>query len=214
MKTSLFTILIGILSIGSVNASNDSNYLKNDNTSAKCFDENTRILNVGVGVGGIRHYRIAGGRYRETPAFSISYEQPWKQRLGPGYIGVGGYLGFQSANYRNTYRAPHDFNDYYYEHHWNNILVAGRAAYHWDVLNKERAEVYGGIIIGARIQLYRYDTNDPKPEQSNYKLKDGVAYPTYSLFAGARWYFAKKVGVFAEAGYGISYLTAGLTFKI
>lgn len=188
--------------------------LKNNGSGGKCFDENTHIINVGVGFGSVRYYRGIGGSYRSTPAFSVSYEQPWKDRLGPGYLGVGGYVGFQTAHYKNTYTSVYDWNTYYYEHNWTSLMLAGRAAYHWDVLNSEKAEVYAGVIIGARMSIYNYETNDPRPENKNaYKVANSFAYPAYSLFAGARWYFAKNVGVYGEVGYGISYITGGLSFK-
>jgi hypothetical protein len=38
-------------------------------------------------------------------------------------------------------------------------------------------------------------------------------YPAYTVFGGARWYFVKNIALFGEAGYGISYLTGGFSFK-
>ena len=92
-------------------------------------------------------------------------------------------------------------------------MVAARGAYHFDVLNSKNAELYVGAIVGVRIQTYHYDTNNPDPNADNYRLSSGSVYPTYSVFAGARWYFAKKVALFGEVGYGISYLTGGFSFK-
>jgi len=181
-------------------------------THELCFDENTHIINLGVGFGTgyYRDYRGAGYNYGSTPAMSITYEQAWPKRLGPGYLGVGAYLGFQHAHSRNDYDYSYGGSPYYYEHTWNNYMIAARAAYHWDVLNSKRAEVYGGALVGVRIQTYNYTTNDP---YTNHSLDDGSVYPAYSLFAGARWYFAKNVGVFGEVGFGISYATVGLSFK-
>lgn len=178
----------------------------------KCFDENTHIINLGVGFGGGNYYRGSYGGYsdRRSPAFSLSYEQSLKKRIGPGYLGVGAYGGFQTARYHYDY----DDNNrrYYYEHKYNHTMIAARGAYHWDVLNSKKAEVYAGAIIGMRIQTYSFATNDPDPDY-NYRLNEGIAYPAYSLFAGARWYFVDRVALFGEAGYGISYLTGGLSFK-
>lgn len=187
----------------------------NSGDGEKCFDESTHIINVGVGFGSRSYraiYRGAGYHYGRTPAMSISYEQPWPKKLGPGYLGVGAYFGFQHENYNYTY--DHLFgNSYYYKHKWNHYMIGGRAAYHWDVLNSKNAEVYAGVIIGARIQTHTYETNDPDPKNDPYSYSQGVAYPAYSVFAGARWYFAKNVGLFAEVGYGISYANAGMSIK-
>ncbi|MDQ3047606.1 MAG: hypothetical protein M3R27_08675 [Bacteroidota bacterium] len=180
----------------------------------KCFDESTKLINLGVGFGGVGYYKGrkgSGYSYGRTPAFSLSYEQAIPKKVGPGYIGVGVYFGYQNAHqrYEDVYYAG---NRYYYEHNWNYMMIAARGAYHFDFLNSERAEVYAGAIIGVRIQTYSYSTNSPDPDD-NYKLNEGAVYPAYSLFAGARWYFVKRVAFFAEAGYGISFLTGGLTFK-
>src|SRR4051812_27228035 len=78
------------------------------NDADRCFNENSHIINVGVGLG--RYYYaasiVAGSVYHSTPAFSISYEQAYKKKLGPGYLGVGAYFGFQSSYYR------YDYNNY------------------------------------------------------------------------------------------------------
>ena len=92
-------------------------------------------------------------------------------------------------------------------------MVAARATYHWDVLNSKNAEVYAGVIAGVRFQTEHYETNDPDKNNDPYSYTSSFAYPAFSAFAGARWYFAKNVGLFAEAGYGISYATVGMSFK-
>ncbi|MFY9307548.1 MAG: hypothetical protein WAQ28_00725 [Bacteroidia bacterium] len=175
----------------------------------KCFDENTRLINVGIGLG--RHYYVPLSTYSSftSPSFCISYEQPWPKRIGPGYLGVGGYAGYQNAHYKSL------SSGYYYEHNWNYIMLTGRAAYHWDVLNSEKAEVYAGSLVGIRAQLYNYQTNDLTPNGNIYKYsRGGGAFPVFTMFAGARWYFAKNIAVYGEAGSGISYITGGITFRL
>jgi hypothetical protein len=190
----------------------------NGSDGSKCFDENTHIINVGIGFGGGNYYSSYSGSgydYKTTPAFSISYEQAYRKKLGPGYLGIGAYLGIQNSSstynyyyYRNGYN-----NNYYYKNSWNNTFIAARGVYHWDVLNAKNAEVYGGILLGLRIQTYNYSTNNPDPNANDYRLHSGSVYPAISIFAGARWYFVKKVALFGEFGYGISYLNGGLSFK-
>ena len=189
--------------------------LKKDDGGEKCFDENTHIINIGIGFGSRSYHSIykgSGYNYGRTPAFSLTYEQPWKQKLGPGYLGIGAYLGFQHEYY--DYDNYYLFNNstYYYHHNWNYYMVAARGVYHWDVLNTKNAEVYAGVIIGMRFQTHSYQTNDPG-NNDPYSYRSSFAYPAYSVFAGARWYFAKHFGFFGEAGYGISYVTGGFSIK-
>lgn len=230
MKTTTKSFLLVALALQLANSANATGILegtgKNQNkktygtpaeTGPKCFDEKTHIINVGVGFG-MNYYSGYSGRgytYRSSPAFSASYEQAIPKKLGPGYLGVGAYLGFQTAN--STYNYFYDkhgyYNNYYYKNSWNNFMVAARAAYHWDVLNFKKADIYAGVLVGVRIQTYDYTTNNPDPYADNYRLSQGSAYPSFSVFAGARWYFVSKVAVFGEFGYGISYVTGGLSFK-
>lgn len=223
MKKIIFTLCISALAL-SVLADEKPlkkepvQFLKQNDGGEKCFDENTHILNIGVGFGGRSYnslYRVAGQSYGRTPAFSLSYEQAYPKKLGPGYLGIGAYVGFQHEYYRYDYAYwDNNFNyQTYYSHHtWNHVMVAARGAYHWDVLNAKNAEVYGGVIVGMRFQIHSYETNDPG-KKDPYTYKQSIAYPAGSAFVGARWYFAKNFGLFAELGYGISYATGGFSIK-
>mgnify|MGYP000501124423 CR=1 FL=1 len=223
MKKLFFILLISVLSIPSFAdelplKKEKNSFLKKDNNGEKCFDENTHIINLGVGFGSRSYhsiYRGAGYAYGRTPAFSLTYEQAYPKKLGPGYLGIGAYLGFQHeySKYDYSYYDNSFYLNTYYSHHkWNYYMVAARGVYHWDVLNAHNAEVYAGVIVGLRFQVHSYETNDPG-KKDPYTYSRSFAYPAYSAFAGARWYFIKNVGLFAEVGYGISYLTGGFSFK-
>jgi hypothetical protein len=180
----------------------------------QCFDESTRIINVGVGLAASRYYSSYRGRgysHRSSPAFSLSYEQALME-LGPGYLGIGAYTGFHTFYSRYQYYYNNGNNHYYYENRWNNFVVAARAAYHFDELNFENGELYGGLMVGLRFHTYSYETNDPDPNK-NYYYSGGSAYLASSVFIGGRWYFGKRVALYGEVGYGISYGTLGLSFK-
>jgi hypothetical protein len=214
MKTTGTLSLLFVLIMFSVQG--QKNKSGRNSSGEKCYDENTHIINLGVGFGGAGYYKGGKGGthiYRNTPAFSLSYEQALKNKLGPGYLGVGAYFGYQASYYRYE-DVYYNGNYYYYQHRWNHILVAARGAYHLDFLNAKNAEVYAGVIVGVRLQTYSYETNNPDPVFAElYRLNEGVIYPSYSLFVGARWYFVPNVAVFGEAGYGISSLTGGVSFK-
>jgi hypothetical protein len=189
--------------------------LKQDNGGEKCFNESTHIINLGVGIGSRPYhsfYGYPGHKYGRTPAFSLTYEQAWPKKLGPGYLGIGAYLGYQREYYNYDYDDIWFNTKYYYHHNWSYYMIAARGAYHWDVLNAKNAEVYAGVLVGLRIQTHNYETNDPD-KRDPYTYSTSAVYPTYSVFAGARWYFVPNFGLFAEVGYGISYLTGGLSIK-
>lgn len=187
---------------------------------SQCYDENTHVLNVGLGFGNsyYKFTNVKGYESGRTPVFILSYEQPLKNKVGPGYIGVGALFSFQHARERYTYadyfyNGIHYYNESYYQHNWNYYVIAARGAYHWDVLNSDKAEVYAGTIIGVRINSYNYTSHNLNSATDNAALSEGPAYPAFSVYAGARWYFVPKVALYGEVGSGLSFISGGLTFK-
>lgn len=221
-KTLLFVlalILVSVITNANENPSNDLMKLrKRPLADGSCFDENTRLLSFGLGVGGFGYYRSSFGGdyvYSSSPTFLASYEQAYPKKLGPGYLGIGAVVGFKTAHsrYDNYYYMS---NKYYYEHRWNYFTIASRGAYHWDVLNKKNAEVYGGVVLGLRITSYTYKSNSNDPNMGSYKRSDGGVDVVGALFAGARWYFVPKVSVYGEVsmGYSMPFASIGISFKL
>ena len=221
MKTKKFSISTLLIALGVTITSVANNNLFPEKfmedapaASGQSFDETTRIVNVGIGLG--RRYvatsALAGYTYGQTPVISVSYEQPWKKRVGPGYLGVGGYLGFQRAHF--DYKSP--LNGFEYNNSWNYILHTARAAWHWDKLNKEKSDIYIGALAGLRIQTHNFSTTDPSPLANTlYNVNtSGSVLPSWGTFIGARYYFSPKFGVYAEAGAGASFLTVGASIKL
>lgn len=183
--------------------------LKNTDSGSKCFDEHTHLIGVTTGIGGITtYYAPHGGITNRYPSICLSYEQPWNKKIGPGYLGVGALVGYRHAGYR--YNDP--YNAYYYTHSWNDVMVLGRATYHWDPLVSEKVELYAGILVGVRMQFYNYDSNYPA-YLDTYEAHNNFAYPSWGAFAGARWYCAKNIGLYSELGYGNSFISFGVNFK-
>ncbi len=129
MKKAILFVLALILLSAITNAGEPGKiYLKKAKASAKngtCFDESTHLINLGVGVGGFGYYSRGlgnGYRYSSSPAISLTYEQAWPKKLGPGFLGVGAYVGFKTAHsrYENYYYLG---NTYYYEHRWELYAV-------------------------------------------------------------------------------------------
>ncbi len=218
MKKFKLILLLAALLIVLSNINAQDNKKKNSSPAQqgdKCFNENTHIINAGIGFGGGNYYNFGkhgAYSYRVSPAFSLSYEQCLPKKAGPGFIGLGAYLGFQSATYRYN-DVYYNSSKYYYQHNWSNVFIAARAAYHLDALNSKNAELYFGAVLGVRIQSYSYETNNLDPDNRYYALNNRGVHPGGSLFIGGRYYFTNNIGLFAEIGYGISYLTGGLSFK-
>ncbi|MDR0364532.1 MAG: hypothetical protein LBH92_05910 [Bacteroidales bacterium] len=109
-----------------------------------------------------------------------------------GAIGVGAYGGWY-------HRKLYDWNYNYY-------VLGARGAFHYQFVKK--LDTYGGLMLG-----YSIATASWAGDGESVGTPSGSAF-SYSLYIGARYLFKPRLGVYAEAGYGISYLSAGITFKL
>jgi len=156
---------------------------------AQQFSVGSNAVNLGIGFG-----TALGGMGTGRPAISASFERGiWE--AGPGVISLGGYIG----NTGFTYKSGGE------KYTWNYTIIGARGAYHFTGLTSvPQFDPYGGAMVGYNIVSY-----SGSDEFSN-------AYGSaveFSLFAGARWFFTENIAAFAEVGYGVSYLNAGISFK-
>lgn len=156
------------------------------------------IINAGVGVFSPFTYAIYGSLgYKGSllPAFQLSGESIIGD-IEKIDIGVGASLGFQHAYYNN--------NNY----HWrsNNVFVGFRAIAHFgNLLDWKKGDLYAGLQFGPRI---RFDTDN------GYNDNRTSLYFYNSYLVGARYFLKPNFGLFAEVGYDIAYLKAGISLKL
>lgn len=89
---------------------------------------------------------------------------------------------------------------------WTYMLGAARASYHFD-FNVENLDPYLGVMVGYNYAEGEWDTGGTNWASPS---AGGVIYGGH---AGARYMISPKFGIFAEVGYGIGNLNAGLAFK-
>ena len=167
--------------------------------SGQPFEKGDKALNAGIGIGSAlysgRHYKM------RIPPISLSYEQGITNKLGIGYIGVGGYLGISGSKWET------ELLDDKYGYKYTYIVIGARGAYHFDLVDD--LDIYAGLILGVNIvsskEIGDWPAGVTASEQST-----GVAH---SEFAGIRWFFKPNFALMAELGYGISYFTVGVSFK-
>jgi hypothetical protein len=119
-------------------------------------------------------------------------------------IGIGGYFGYAGAK--------EEFSTFGIEYSWkySYLIIGARGTYHFVL--EDNADVYGGVMLGYNVASVKFESDDEDLEALvTEPSAGGVAY---SAFVGGRYMFAEKVGVFGELGYGISWITAGLTLKL
>jgi hypothetical protein len=181
----LFFILLGILGAPSVSALDLTSY-------SPAVDGSYALINAGVGFGLARYGNMS------IPPLIATVDIP--VALGNLPLSFGGMFGFTQSRWNywgNDYLA------------YNVLVFGGRANYHFN-FEADKLDAYAGVTLGWEIGTWS-SSNDADDSWLRY-------YGDYSGFyfgfqAGARYFFARNIGVFAEAGYGLAYIKAGLALK-
>jgi hypothetical protein len=124
----------------------------------------------------------------------VSYERSILSDLihnDNGAIGIGAYGSW----YSNT------ASDWRYSH----IVLGARGAFHYQFV--EKLDTYAGLMLGYNIASAKWTGDGESIGTASASAFD------FSLFLGARYFFKPKFGIYAEAGYGIAFLSAGVTLK-
>ena len=108
-----------------------------------------------------------------------------------GAIGVGAYLGY--------------YGDTEYDWRYSHYVIGARGAFHYQFIPK--LDTYGGLMIGYNIASVKW-VGEGESVGSASASELG-----YALFVGGRYFFKPNLGVYGELGYGVAYLSAGVTLK-
>ncbi|MBN2215727.1 MAG: hypothetical protein JW723_15970 [Bacteroidales bacterium] len=165
---------------------------------SQSFEVGDKDVNLGIGFGATWY---SGVGYKTTiPPVCASLDFGFKDDIGPGVLGLGGYVGFSSYKWEYSYL-------YTYGYKYTTFILGGRATYHMEFIDK--LDTYGGLLLGFRL------VNDKYFGDIGYTYTSGVGSGlAYSFFIGGKYYLADNIAVFGELGYGIAYLTLGVTFKM
>jgi hypothetical protein len=162
---------------------------------AQAFKNGDLVGNLGVGFGWYG-YNYFGAGISSLPAISLSLEKGIKEISSiDGAFSIGGIFGIKHASW--SYVGENGS--------YNDIIIGVRGAIHADVLKVPKLDTYVGLAVGARVHN----------EKFNY-LGYSINNYTNALFAfylGGRYYFSDKLAGFGELGYGLGYLTLGLSYK-
>lgn len=164
---------------------------------AQPFNKGTNVVSAGIGLGS----SLGGFTYgSQTPALSLQYERGVWEVGGPGVISLGGYAGMKSYKYSGSG----------YTQKWGYTIIGIRSAYHYNGINSDKFDVYGGLMLSYNILNYSYKDDQGNNIGSNGNYGSAAGFTAY---VGGRYFFSDNIAAFAEAGYGVSYLTLGLAFK-
>ncbi|WP_298504744.1 hypothetical protein [uncultured Maribacter sp.] len=156
-------------------------------TYSQEFNVGTNNINLGIGFGGnFGNYTTSS----QSPGYSITYERGIWEVPGPGVVSLGAYLG--TKTYKYNYTLGND--------KWNYTIIGIRGAYHYNGLKINNLDVYGGLMASYNILSYS--------GAGSFNNK-----PSATGFVGGRWYFSDTFAAFAEASYGVAYITLGASIR-
>lgn len=191
-------------------------FLAGIQANAQSFDEGTNAINLGLGFGGYRFGYSSGYAYTQSPTFTLAFDRGVKQ-IGPGVLGIGGVVAFNTS--RSQWTSYGWNTTYNYEIRRTNVMLGARGTYHWNEWHgNDKLDLYAGVLagfsIGAKVDKSTKTVNGvTSSHEAGAVYSDRLSLPFASAFAGVRYLFTSSFGVYAEAGYGISLLNGGLTFK-
>lgn len=117
-------------------------------------------------------------------------------------LGLGGYLGFSSSQYKYTWFGSN------YGWNYTYIIIGARGTLHYPLAPK--LDTYAGLMIGPNIIISSEFGDWGEMVDQNSASTSGLVTAYY---VGARYYVKDKLAVLGEAGYGISYLNLGISLK-
>ncbi|MCU0462851.1 MAG: hypothetical protein MUF36_12715 [Bacteroidales bacterium] len=160
------------------------------NAQEPSFLKGSKVLNLGIGM----PYLLVG-YHMVIPPISASMDIGIVDGiLKKAAVGVGPYVGFSSRKY--------EYLTYGYK--YTDIVIGARGSFHYPFLDK--LDTYAGVLIGWNVTTYK-EIGTP------VGLDPDKGHLAHSEFIGARYYFSNNLAVFAELGYGISWLTGGIALK-
>jgi hypothetical protein len=178
---------------------------------AQKMDVGTNFLSLGIGP------RTSYNAYHTTgmPAVRVSFDHGFK-KIGPGVLSLGGSLGYFAEHYKNTY-GWWDLYGYHvqtYKANWNYFILAFRVGYYYnfkELIDMSNLNAYAGIGSGLRYHTYNDDyigpINNTPDEASGAKFH-------MAAYGGINYFLTKKIAVYTEFGYDISFITLGVTVEL
>ncbi|MEO8759717.1 MAG: hypothetical protein ABI388_01805 [Bacteroidia bacterium] len=183
----------------------------------RCFKVGSSGINLGVGVGNTVSYNTyyGNGYYGNgyvgpgaafTPAFTASYEYGIAH-AGIGIIGAGMEFGFQGTH------ATYLDKNHSEKQTWTTLAFSPRATYHFDVINKNKLDIYAIV----QLNIYSNGYNDTQTDYNHNSVTvtnrtNGINVRP-GVMVAIRYFVTPNFGFFSELGYDIAIIKGGLTFK-
>lgn len=171
-------------------------------SNAQAFKKESFAANLGLGFGWYSY----GYSVSSLPSITLSAEKGVWDVQDVGVISLGGTVGYKRASYDWNYLS------YSNKWSWTDFIIAARGTLHPYLIEDEKVDLYGGVALGLRFETWKY--YDVVLSGTPNKYTDNNTHPLIGIYAGARYFFSDHFGAFGELGYGLGYLTLGLSYKM
>ena len=185
-------------------------------TKAQAFDNSTKMLTISIG--GADMFHIPAGYNYYTGFYSPLTAQLYVQGefAVHKYVGVGfdATLGGRPNNY--GYSGLYGYNGYGFGYRSEfNIAAGALANFHFYQLiadktgkniHADKLDIYVGLSLGGGVAIH------PSDAYYNSTNLDGLFYIGPQV--GAHYFFNDRIGINAEVGFGKTFVSAGVTFKL
>lgn len=164
------------------------------------FSEGDVVLSAGIGIG----TAVDVGSRTVVPPLAFHGEYCLLDGLfdANSAVGVGAYVGYAAG--RQRYNA---YGYDYYTQKINSVMLGVRGALHYRFA--DRLDTYLGVMLGGNIANTRSEgvwVGAGNPPRYGGFLGD--------VFLGASYYVIPDLAVYGEFGFGVAYLTLGVSFRL
>ena len=186
-------------------------------TKAQAFDASTKMLTVSIG--GADMFHIPAGYTYYTGFYSpLTAEVYFQGEFAVHkYVGVGFnvMLGGRPANYGYNYNYITGYGYGFGYRSEFNMAFGGLANFHFYQLiadktgkniHADKLDIYVGLSLGGGVAIHPSDAYYPSTNL------DGLFYIGPQV--GAHYFFNDHIGINAEVGFGKTFVSAGVTFKL
>jgi len=165
-----------------------------------CMDENSWILNFGLGLGGIEHLSYSNAIW--VPPLRLSFDR--NAALGDNGLPFffGGLVTYSGKGYRN-HQVYENWRWTSKNVYYSTIGMGFRCGYHfnWGV---DMLDTYAVSTAGWAIHTGDRDVF----------VGNKVGHPVFGVQIGARWFLNDLFGFWAETGWnGLSWFDLGISLK-
>lgn len=169
---------------------------------AQPFDTETKTISLSAGL---------ESRFGGVPLV-LSFEHNLYNFNDDMGIRVGGIFGWSTVAYDCAQYYDDGGAAYAYgENRYNNFSMAFRGSFYY--VGVKKVDLYAGILTGYNIQTGNTNWNNQSDEERFGNVSNPKSQFVLGVMIGARYEFTDNIGAFVEGGYGLSYVSIGLSYR-